>query len=129
MLGSTGNKIRIYSIILLSIALLFFPAQQGYALFTLTPELNEEQLTKLYKLDQLLKTEQIRDENFVLLIQKNPYLHTTPETTIIFKENSEEKSMNSINRENEKFQLIKDEQITIAEKKYNEILGGKVILN
>jgi len=128
-LGNRGNEISISAIILLSVALLFFPVQQGYGFFTLSPELNEDQLIEMYKLEQLVKAEQARDENFVLLIQQNPYLDTPSNAIISFIENSEEKLLKSLDRENENFQLIKDEQISIAEKKCKEILGGKTISN
>jgi len=94
--------------------------------FTLAPELNEEQLIELYKLEQLVKAEQARDENFVLAGQQNPYFDTPSNAIISFIENSERKSLD---RGNENFQLIKDEQISIAEKKCKEILGGKTISN
>jgi len=128
-LGNWGNEISIYAIILLSVALLFFPVQQGYGILTLPPELNEEQLIELYKLKQLVKAEQARDENFVSMIQKNPYVDTSSNAIISFKEISEKNSLKSLDRENENFQLIKDEQISIAEKKCKEILGGKTISN
>jgi len=125
-LGNRGNEISICAIILLSVALLFFPVQQGYGVSTPSPELNERQLIELYELEQLVKAEQARDENFALLIQQNPYLVELPNAIISFKENNEEKSLDL---RNENFQLIKDEQIAIAEKKYKEILGGKTISN
>ena len=125
-MGNRGNEISICAIILLSVALLFFPVQQGYGVSTPSPELNERQLIELYKLEQLVKTEQARDENFALLIQQNPYLDSLSNAIISFKENNEEKSFDL---RNENFQLIKDEQIAIAEKKYKEILGGKTISN
>jgi len=125
-LGNRGNEISICAIILLSVALLFFPVQQGYGVSTPSPELNERQLIELYELEQLVKAEQARDENFALLIQQNPYLVELSNAIISFKENNEEKSLDL---RNENFQLIKDEQIAIAEKKYKEILGGKTISN
>jgi len=125
-LSNRGNEISICAIVLLSVALLFFPVQQGYGVSTPSPELNERQLIELYKLEQLVKAEQVRDGNFALLIQKNPYLDAFSNAIISFKENNEEKSLDL---RNENFQLIKDEQITIAEKKYKEILGGKTISN
>jgi len=125
-LGNRGNEISICAIILLSVALLFFPVQQGYGFLTLSPELNEDQLIELYKLDESVKAEQARDENFVLLIQQNPYFDTPSNVIISFEKNNEEKSLDL---RNENFQLIKDEQIAIAEKKCKEILGGKTISN
>jgi len=125
-LGNRGNEVSIFAIILLSVALLFFPVQQGYGFFTLSPELNEPQLIELHKLEQVVKAEQARNENFVLQVIQNPYLDTSSKVIISFKENNEEQSPD---RNDENFQLIKDEQISIAEKKYKEILGGKTILN
>ncbi len=128
-MGNSGKNTSVYTIILLSIALLFFPVQQGYGFFELSPELNETQLMELYKLEQSVKAEQVRDENFVLQIQQNPYLDTPSNTIISFKEINEEHSLKSLDREDKNFQLIKDEQIAIAERKCKEILGGKTISN
>jgi len=128
-LGNSANNTRVYAIILLSVALLFFPVQQVYGFLTLSPELNETQLMELNKLEQSIKAEQVRDENFVSLIQQNPYLDTASDLIISFEENDEEQSLKSLDREDKNFQLIKDEQIAIAEKKCNEILGGKTISN
>ena len=128
-MGNSGKNTSVYAIIFLSIALLFFPVQQGYGFFELSPELNETQLMELYKLEQSVKAEQVRDENFVLQIQQNPYLDTPSNAIISFKEINEEHSLKSLDREDKNFQLIKDEQITIAEKKCKEILGGKTISN
>jgi len=126
MLGNRESVISIYAIILLTVVLLFFPVQQVYGFFTLPPELNEDQLIELYKLEQLVKAEQARDENFVSQMQQNPYFDTPPNVIISFKENIEEKSLD---QRNENFQLIKDEQISIAEKKCKEILRAETILN
>ena len=127
-LGNSGMGISIYAILLLSIALIFFPVQQGYGFFTLSPELNDKELIELGKLQQIVLAEQTRDEIFVLLEQQNPYLDTTSNVPEYFEEN-DEKSINSLDRRNENIQLVKDEQISIAEKKCKEILGGKIILN
>jgi len=129
VMAHVGNEIYIYAIILLSFAMLFFPVQQGYGFFELSPELNKEQLIELYKLEQILKVEQTRDENFVLQIQQNPYLDTPSNAIISFKEINEVHSLKSLDRSDENFQLIKDEQMSIAEKKCKEILGDKTISN
>jgi len=128
-LGSKGIRISIYAIILLSVATLFFPVQQGYGFFTLPPELNEEQLIELYKLEQLVNAEHARDEIFVLLRVQNPYLDTPSDIKVSFEKNGEENMPKVIDRYYENFQTIKDEQISIAEKKCKEILGGKTISN
>ena len=134
-MGNRGNEISIYAIILLSVALLFFPVQQGYGFFTLPPELNEDQLIELYKLEESVKAEQARDENFVLGIQQNPYFVTPPNVIISFEGNNEENSLDLRNenfntywndRESEEFKNLTIEQISIAEKKCKEILGGKL---
>ena len=127
-LGNEGMGISIYAILLLSIALLFYPAQQGYGFFTLSPELNDNELIELNKLKQIVLAEQTRDEIFVVLEQQNPYLETASNVPEYF-EKDEEKSIDSFDRSDENFQLVKDEQISIAEKKCKEILGGKIISN
>ncbi len=127
-MGSRGIKISIYAIIFLSVTLLFFPVQQGYGFFTL-PELSEQELIELYEQEQLANSEQARDEIFVLLRLQNPYLDTPSNVIVSFEENNEIKSVKSLDRRNENFQLIKDEQLSIAEKKCKEILGGKTISN
>jgi len=58
----------------------------------------------------------------------NPYLET-PVNDPEYFENNEEKSVNSLDRNDKNFQLVKDEQLSIAGKKYKELLGGKIILN
>jgi len=126
--GNVGYGISIYAILFLSIALLIFPAQQGYAIFTLSPELNDKELIELNKSNQIVLAEQTRDEIFVLSELQNPYLET-PANVPEYIMTNEEKSINSLDRSNENFQLVKDEQISIAEKKYKELLGGKIILN
>jgi len=127
-LGNRGIGISIYAIIFLSVTLLFFPIQQAYGIFTL-PELSERELIELYKQEQRTNAEQKRDEIFVLFKLQNPYIDTPSNVLVSFEKNGEEKSLNSIYRHNENFQTIKDEQISIAEKKCKEILGGKTILN
>jgi len=128
VMAHVGNEIYIYAILLLSIALLFFPAQQGYGFFTLSPELNDKELIELNKSKQIILAEQTRDEIFILSEQQNPYLET-PANVPEFIKNNEEKSINSLDRSDENFQLIKDEQMSIAEKKCKEILGDKTISN
>ena len=125
-LGSRGIKISTNAIILLSIAILFFPVQQGYGIFTLSSDLSEQELIELYEQEQLANAEQARDEIFVLLRLQNPYFDTPSNVIVSFEENNEVKSLD---RRNENFQLIKDEQLSIAEKKCKEILGGKTISN
>jgi len=128
-LGNSANNTRVYAIILLSVALLFFPVQQVYGTSAETLEFYEEQRFELRILEQSVKAEKIRDENFVSLTQQNPYLDMPSNVIISFKENNETKPTKSFVRENKNFSLIKDVQLSIAEKKYKEILGGKTILN
>jgi len=127
-LGSKGTRISIYAIILLSVATLFFPVQQGYGILTL-PELSERELIELYKQEQLVIAEQKRDEIFVLFGLQNPYFDTPSNVIVSFEKNDEENIPKVIDRYYENFQTIKDEQISIAEKKCKEILGGKTISN
>jgi len=104
-LGSEGIRISFYAIIFLSVTILFFPVQQGYGIFTL-PELSERELIKLYKQEQLVNAEQARDEIFVLLRLQNPYFDTPSNVIVSFEENNEVKSVKSLDRRNENFQLI-----------------------
>jgi len=125
-----GIRIGIYAIIFLSVTILFFPIQQGYAIFALPSELNEQ--------EQLANAEQARDEIFVLFKEKNPYLDSpsdfqfsfssSTDVQVSFEDNSENVPQ-VINRHREIFLTIKNEQVSIAEKKCKEILGGKTILN
>ncbi len=112
-LGSRGIRIGIYAIIFLSVTILFFPIQQGYGIFTLSSDLSEEELIELYEQEQRSNAEQARDEIFVLLRLQNPYLDTPSNVIVSFEESNEVKSLD---RRNENFQLIKDEQLSIAEK-------------
>ncbi len=148
-MGDKVSEVSIYAIILLSIALLFFPAQQGYGFFTLSSELNDRELIELNKSNQIVLAEQTRDGIFVLTEKLNPYLETpvnsldrndekikeyeeffkeasnrineineklnqyleTPVNDPEYFENNEEKSVNSLDRNDENFQLVKDEQL------------------
>jgi len=118
-----------YIMIALGAVILLVPAQQSSAIFFPSPELTEDELIELYKLEQLDNVEQARDGLFVLLRLQNPYLDTPSNVIVSFEENDEVKSVKSLDRRNENFQLIKDEQLSIAEKKFKEILGGKTISN
>jgi len=118
-----------YIIIALGVVILLVPTQQSSAIFFPSLELTEEELIELYKLEQLDNVEQARDGLFVLLRLQNPYLDTPSNVIVSFEENNEVKSVKSLDRRNENFQLIKDEQLSIAEKKCKEILGGKTISN
>jgi len=127
-LGDRVSEVSIYAIILLSVTLLFLPVQQGYGFLTLSLELNDRELIELNKSNQIVLAEQARDEIFVLTEKLNPYLET-PVNDPEYFENNEEKSVNSLDRNDKNFQLVKDEQLSIAGKKYKELLGGKIILN
>ncbi len=118
-----------YIMIALGVVILLVPTQQSCAIFFTSPELTEDELIELYKLEQLVNAEHARDELFVLLRLQNPYLDTPSNVIVSFEENDEVKSVKSLDRRNENFQLIKDEQLSIAEKKCKEILGGKTISN
>jgi len=127
-LGDRVSEVSIYAIILLSVTLLFLPVQQGYGFLTLSLELNDRELIELNKSNQIVLAEQARDEIFVLTEKLNPYLET-PVNDPEYFENNKEKSVNSLDRNDKNFQLVKDEQLSIAGKKYKELLGGKIILN
>ncbi len=127
-MGDRVSEVSIYAIILLSVTLLFLPVQQGYGFLTLSLELNDRELIELNKSNQIVLAEQARDEIFVLTEKLNPYLET-PVNDPEYFENNEEKSVNSLDRNDKNFQLVKDEQLSIAGKKYKELLGGKIILN
>ena len=117
-----------YIIIALGVVILLVPDQQSSAILP-SSELTEDELIELYKLEQLVNAEQARDELFVLLGQQNPYLDTPSNVIVSFEKNGEENIPKVIDRYYENFQTIKDEQISIAEKKCKEILGGKTISN
>ena len=132
--------------------ILLFPTEQANAVFFLPPEWTEEELLELfkqkqllrvelqneenfdfesYKQEQIFRAEQVRDQilDFKMTGLQNPYLDTPSNVIVSFEENNEVKSIKSLDRRNENFQLIKDEQLSIAEKKCKEILGGKTISN
>ncbi len=118
-----------YIMIALGVVILLVPVQQSSAIFLPSLELTEDELIELYKLEQLVYAEHARDELFVLFGQQNPYLDTPSNVIVSFEKNGEENIPKVIDRYYENFQTIKDEQISIAEKKCKEILGGKTILN
>ena len=124
-----GMNNAYYIMIALGVIILLVPVQQSSAIFLPSPELTEDELIELYKLEQLVNAEQARDELFVLLGQQNPYIDTPSNVIVSFEKNGEENIPKVIDRYYENFQSIKNEQISIAEKKCKEILGGKTILN
>gem|GEM_PF-6599960 len=151
-MGSRSIGVSIYVIISLSMIILLFPTEQANAVFFLPPEWTEEELLELfkqkqllrvelqneenfdfesYKQEQIFRAEQVRDQilDFKMTGLQNPYLDTPSNVIVSFEENNEVKSIKSLDRRNENFQLIKDEQLSIAEKKCKEILGGKTISN
>jgi len=118
-----------YIMIALGIVILLVPIQQSSAIFLPSHELTEDELIELYKLEQLGYAEHARDELFVLFGQQNPYFDTSSNVIVSFEKNGEENILKVVGRYYENFQSLKDEQISIAEKKCKEILGGKTILN
>jgi len=118
-----------YIMIALGVVILLVPVPQSSAIFLPSPELTEDELIELYKLEQLVNAEQSRDGLFVLLRLQNPYIDTPSNVIVSFEKNGEENIPKVIDRYYENFQTIKDEQISIAEKKCKEILGGKTISN
>ena len=108
--------------------MLIFPTHSAHAIFTLSPEPTDDEAWEIYKLEQQIKAEQFRDEVFNLVMKTNPYL-TEQEIQTIIEKIDEETTPQVITRHYEKFQEMKDEQISLAEKKCKEILGGKIIVN
>lgn len=126
-MGIGDFRISTSAIILIGLFMLFFPLQNVDGILSLSLDLTEEEIKESYKREQRIKAEKIRDEIFNSLKISNPYLSNL-EIQISFEEN-EDNIPKVITRHYEKFQKIKDEQITLAEKKCNEILGGKSITN
>jgi len=148
-----GIGIWHFAIIFFSVIVLLVPIEQANANFWLPPEWTEEELLELYKQKQLLRVEQVREENVGLLeLYKqeeifraeqvrdqildfqitrlhNPYHDTEVEVIITYERNFENGIPKVVQREHEIFQTLKAEQIDLAEKKYLEILGGKTITN
>jgi len=127
-----------YIMIALGVVILLVPVQQSSAIFLPSPELTLEKANlylknarltlELYKLEQPVNAEHARDEIFALAKEKNPYLDSPADVQVSFEDNSENMPQ-VINRHHEIFQTIKNEQVSLAEEKYKEILGGKTILN
>lgn len=126
-MGIGGIRISTCAIILVGVLMLFFPIQQVDGILNLSLDLSKDEIQELYKHEQRNKAEKIRDEIFSLSKLSNPYV-ATDEIQIVFEKNGES-IPKVITRHYEKFQAIKDEEITLAEKKCKEILGGKTITN
>jgi len=148
-----GIGIWHFAIISFSVIVLLVPTEQANANFLIPPDWTEEELLELYKQKQLLRVEEVREENFGLLeVYKqeqifraeqvrdqildfkitnlqNPYHDTEVEVIITYERNFENGIPKVVQREHEIFQTIKAEQIDLAEKKCLEILGGKTITN
>ncbi len=139
-------------IFLLGLVLFLTPMQQASAVFFLPPEWTEEELLELfkqkqllgvelqneenfdfesYKQEQLFRAEQVRDQilDFKMTGLQNPYHDIKVEVIITYEGNVENDIPKVVQRNHEIFQTIKAEQISLAEKKYQEILGGKTITN
>ena len=118
------DQILGYSVILLSLSLLYFPVQQGFAIISTPAELTEDELNELYKLKQIDNAEKTRDNFFTKTQHKNPYFDWSTIFVPSFAKNSTDKL-----DEKEILQLIRDEQKSLAEKKLNELMFGKAISN
>ena len=115
-----------YVIIILSLTIFLIPFSQVDAI--LIPfEISDEEFFENYKEIQKFKMEKFRDYYFEkYLITKNPYNDKISNNVIIF--NDQKFNMpSSIDRHDENFQMLKTEQIDLAQKKYLEIMGGKII--
>ncbi len=139
-------------IFVLGLVLFLAPMEQASAVFFLPPEWTEEELLELfkqkqllrvelqneenfdfesYKQEQLFRAEQVRDQilDFKMTGLQNPYHDIKVEVIITYEGNVENDIPKVVQRKHEIFQTIKAEQISLAEKKFQEILGGKTITN
>ncbi len=115
-----------YLVIVVSIALFLIPVSQVDAIFFIPSEIRGEEYYKNFNEVYNLKLEKLRDiylEEYFKI--KNPYNEKIYHD-VIFND-KEFIITNSIHRDDENFQTLKDEQLDLAQKKYLEILGGKTI--
>ncbi len=116
-----------YLVIIVSIAVFLIPVSQADAIFWIPSEITDEEYYEIPKETYNLKLEKLRDfylEEYFKL--NNPYNDKISHDVIIFND-TEFIITNSIHRSDENFQMLKNEQIDLAQKKYLEILGGKII--
>jgi len=116
-----------YVIIILSLTIFLIPVSQVDAIFFFPTEISDEELSKIIKEIQKLKMEKFRDYYFEKnLKSQNPYNNKMSDSVIIFNDQKFNMSI-SVDRSDENFQTLKDEQLDLAQKKYLEIMGGKII--
>ena len=116
-----------YLVIIVSIAVFLIPVSQADAIFWIPSQITDEEYYEIPKETYNLKLEKLRDfylEEYFKL--NNPYNDKISHDVIIFND-TEFIITNSIHRSDENFQMLKNEQIDLAQKKYLEILGGKII--
>jgi len=121
-----GMGISQYVIIILSLATLLIPVSQVDAIFFFPPEINDEKFSKNFIETHELDMEKIRDYYFEVKQLQNPYNDKTSDNVIIFTDQKLNMQLNNY-RYDENFQTLKDEQLDLAQKKYLELLGGKII--
>jgi len=122
-----GLGISQYVIIIASLTIFLIPVSQVDAIFLIPLEISDEEFFKNYSETQKLKLEKFRDYYFEEYLRiQNPYNDKISDNVIIF--NYQKFNMpSSIDRYDENFQMLKNEQIDLAQKKYLEIMGGKTI--
>jgi len=116
-----------YLVIIVSIAVFLIPVSQADAIFWIPSQITDEEYYEIPKETYNLKLEKLRDfylEEYFKL--NNPYNDKISHDVIIFND-TEFIITNSIHRSDENFQMLKNEQMDLAQKKYLEILGGKII--
>lgn len=116
-----------YVIIIVSLTILLIPVSQVDAIFFLPPEISDKDYYKYFKEVYNLKIQKFRDfylEEYLRL--QNPYNDKMSDEDTIFND-KEFRMPNRVDRHDENFQTLKDEQLDLAQKKYLEIMGGKTI--
>ena len=118
-----------YLVIIVSVIVFLIPMSQAEGLLLIPIEVGEEYFVIIYKEIQEEKAEKFRDyylQEFLRL--QNPYDEEIYDSKTVLNE-KEVNFLKSIHRDDKNFQTIKDEQLSLAEKKYQELLGGKSITN
>jgi len=116
-----------YVIIIVSLTIFLIPVSQVDAIFFIPLENSDKGYYKNFKEIYNLKIQKFRDlylEEYLRL--QNPYNDKMSDDVIIFND-KEFRIPNSIDRHDKNFQTLKDEQLDLAQKKYLEIMGGKII--
>ena len=115
-----------YVIIILSLTILLIPVSQVDAIFFFPPEINDKKFSKNFIEMQELELEKSRDYYFEVMRLQNPYNDKISDKVIIFTDQKFNMQLGNY-RFDENFQTLKDEQLDLAQKKYLEIMGGKII--